>query len=283
MNRLAPMQFGHRLLGSLAPSLSARLARHQLLTPRRHAPRDWEHAALATAEPVTFRFGLAGLRWGGAGPVVLMLHGWEGRPSQFAAFVPPLLAAGRQVISLAAPAHDGGPLRQANVLLFAQALLEAGSELRDIEAVLGHSMGGAAALLALRLGLSAPRVATLASPSALAAALDRYARSLALPPRAHCRFRKLVDERVGIPADCIDIALVAAGLRLPALIAHDRNDAAVPFAEAERITAAMPYAQLLATRGLGHSRILTEPTVVDEVVAFLLAEPSTNTAITLAA
>mgnify|MGYP006208483171 FL=1 len=68
-----------RLLGNLFPDLAAEVARHVATRPmgRRRRP-DPEGA-----EPVTFRFGLAGLRWGNSGPTVLALHGWEGRAAQF--------------------------------------------------------------------------------------------------------------------------------------------------------------------------------------------------------
>ncbi|WP_146909018.1 hypothetical protein [Arenimonas daejeonensis] len=68
-----------RLLGGLFPGLAATLAR-RLATRPLHRSRRPDPAG---AEPVTFRFGLAGLRWGSQGPRVLALHGWEGRAAQF--------------------------------------------------------------------------------------------------------------------------------------------------------------------------------------------------------
>src|SRR5690242_11091115 len=64
-------------------------------------------AVAESAPRVTFRFGLSGLRWGRDGqPAVLMMHGAGGRPAQFTNFIAPLLARGRQVIALEAPAHE---------------------------------------------------------------------------------------------------------------------------------------------------------------------------------
>lgn len=93
--------------------------------PRRPARwRRWAaHPALQMAQPVTFRFGQRALRWGDSGPVVLAMHGWEGRPSQFAALLPALLAAGRQVIAPYGPEHQPGHRGFAHVLVFRQFLL----------------------------------------------------------------------------------------------------------------------------------------------------------------
>src|ERR1051325_9513457 len=106
--------------GIVPPELSAQAAKRVLLHPRRHQPRPYEAAARKSARRVTFRFGLSGLAWGQPGdPVVLMLHGWEGRPTQFAGFVTPLVAAGRQVIALEAPGHGESPGEQATLMEFA--------------------------------------------------------------------------------------------------------------------------------------------------------------------
>lgn len=270
MNALSALRLSHRMLGTFAPHAAAQLARRLLMTPQRHAPRDWERELLAVTEPLTFRFGLTGLRWGQPGPVVLMMHGWSGRPSQFARFVAPLVAAGRQVIAIAAPAHDRSPGREAHPVAFAEALLEAAAELRDIESVVGHSMGGAAAVLAVHRGLPAERVVTLGSPAAMSRVLARFARWIGLPARARETFFSVVDRHVGVPADALDIGRFAGELRLPALVVHDRDDEAVPFSEAEAMVAGWPQARLLATSGLGHRRVLTDPRVVEQVVDFLL-------------
>ena len=92
MNTLATIRTANRLFGNLAPKLTAKLARRILMTPHVPRAREWELGVLAEAQPITFRFGLAGLRWGSHGPIVLLVHGWEGRPTQFAQLVAPLRA-----------------------------------------------------------------------------------------------------------------------------------------------------------------------------------------------
>ncbi|MEQ1439136.1 alpha/beta fold hydrolase [Fontimonas sp. SYSU GA230001] len=262
----------HALSGRLAPGLSARYARQQLMRPRRLPPRDWEAGAAASARRVSFRFGLSGLRWGADdAPVVLMLHGWEGRPTQFARFIAPLLAAGRQVIALDGPAHGASPGEEANPILFAQALMEAAAEIRDLDAVVGHSMGGGAIGYALSLGLSPRRVVLLGAPSSLRGVLDRFADEVGLLPRVRRRFLDLVHRHTGVDPDAMDIGRLATDYDVPALVVHDRDDALVPFADGEAMVRNWLGAELLATQGLGHWRILTDPAVVGRVVAFLTA------------
>lgn len=257
----------------LAPGVAARVARRMLMRPRAHAPRDWEAEALATGERVSFRFGLSGLRWGDDGaPAVLMLHGWEGRPTQFAHLIAPLLACGRQVIALDGPAHGESAGDEANPIVFAHALLEAAVEIRNLEAVVGHSMGGGAIGYALSLGLQPDRVVLLGAPSSLRGVLDRFADAIGLLPRARQRFFERVHRHTGVDPQTVEIGRLARDYRWPVLVVHDRDDLLVPFADGEAIAHHWPGAELLATTGLGHWRILTDRTVVARVVDFLTAE-----------
>ena len=109
MTTLTTLRTANRVLGTIAPAFTAGLARRLMMRPTVNQPRAWELPARDTAEKITFRFGLGGYRWGTSGPTVLMMHGWQGRPTQFACFVEPLLASGRQVIALEAPAHGRSP------------------------------------------------------------------------------------------------------------------------------------------------------------------------------
>lgn len=270
MPSLATLRAANRMLGGLAPRAAAHVARRLLMTPHVRAPDARELAKAASAAPITFRFGLAGLRWGEEGPTVLMLHGWQGRPTHFLPFVAPLLAAGRRVIALEGPAHGRSPGREAHPMAFAEALLEAASELRGVESVVGHSMGGSAALIALAHGLDVERAVVLGSPSGMGRVLDRFARTLALPAPAHREFRALVDRHVGVTAQDLDARLAGPHLTLPGLIVHDRDDKIVPFAEAETLAHAWQAAELLATSGLGHRGVLGDPRVVASVTRFLL-------------
>lgn len=269
MNPLSTIRTTNQVLGALAPRLTAGIARRMLMRPQVHEPREGERIALAQAERITLRFGLSALRWGGPGPVVLMMHGWSGRPTQFRHLVEPLVAAGRQVIALDAPAHGRSPGAEAHPLAFAEAVLEAAGELRHVESVVGHSMGGAAVLLALAEQKFADRATVIGSPGAMHRVLDRFASTIALPPAAKREFFAIVDRHVGVPASELDVARHPAALDLPGLIVHDRDDDSVPFCEAEAIARVWPHARLIATRGLGHRRVLSDPGVVAAITRFL--------------
>lgn len=86
MNQMTWVRGVNAAWGRLAPQMLASRLRVRFMTPRSLPPRDWELPLLASAERITLRFGLSALRWG-SGPAVLLMHGWEGRPTQFAMLI----------------------------------------------------------------------------------------------------------------------------------------------------------------------------------------------------
>lgn len=254
-----------RLLGSLFPGLASRLAR-RLATRPAARPRRPEPAG---AEPVSFRFGLVGLRWGDHGPRILALHGWEGRAAQFRGLGERLASRGYQLIALDAPAHGRSPGSEADPVVFADALQEVASELGPLHAVVGHSMGGASVLYAMSRGLDVARSVAIAAPAGLAGVLDRMSRALGLPEEARRRFFGLMQGRTGMAPEALDIdQLASSGMDQPLLVVHDRDDKVIPFADAERI-ARVTRGELHETRGLGHRDVLRDAQVLDHIVRFL--------------
>ncbi|MBA6116551.1 alpha/beta fold hydrolase [Pseudomonas sp. NC26] len=253
-------------LGRLAPEHIAGKMRRAFMTPRNLPPRQWELPLLASAERITLRFGLSALRWG-KGPTVLLMHGWEGRPTQFAALIDTLVQAGHTVVSLEGPAHGCSPGQQAHVVLFARALLEAAAELPPLRAVIGHSMGGASVLLALQMGLRAEAAVSIAAPAQLLGVLRRFARHLGLPARARAAFIRQVERDVGMQIARLDVS--GYQLELPGLVVHAADDTLVPATEAEAIHKAWFDSRLLRLEEGGHQRVLADPRLGEAVLDLL--------------
>lgn len=264
MKGLALLRAFNAVVGLLLPAWPARIARNLTVRPR--GPRALDTAG---ARRLALRHDLSALWWGDTGPVVLALHGWDGRAAQFAPLAAALNAAGRQLVAIDAPAHGASAGAETTLAGFTAALRLAASELGEVEALAGHSLGAAACAVALAEGLPARRAVLFAPPSSIEGYLRGFARSLWLPPRATERYLRLVEELAGVPARDLDVATLARRLRQPALVVHDRGDRAVPFAEGTAVARAWGGARLLATEGLGHSRLLADAGVVAAATEFL--------------
>jgi pimeloyl-ACP methyl ester carboxylesterase len=81
--------------------------------------------------------------------------------------------------------------------------------------------------------------------------------------------RRRLEHRYGVRFAEIDRIDELEHLRSPALFVHDRGDAEVPFEHALRLSERLPGARLIKTHGLGHYRVLREPSVIRAVVDFV--------------
>ena len=105
---LASIRLFFAVLGRLSPALAGRLAAKLFARPRRHARPARERELIARGTRVVLPDGLHATAWG-AGPTVLLVHGWEGRGAQLGALVDPLVAAGYRAVALDGPAHGDSP------------------------------------------------------------------------------------------------------------------------------------------------------------------------------
>ncbi|MDH0304473.1 MULTISPECIES: alpha/beta fold hydrolase [unclassified Pseudomonas] len=264
-------------LGHLAPEHIAGRMRRAFMAPRTLPPRQWELPLLERAERITLRFGLSALRWG-QGPTVLLMHGWEGRPTQFAALIETLVDKGHTVVALDGPAHGHSPGDQANVVLFARALLEAAAELPPLRAVIGHSMGGASLLLALQWGLRTDTAVSIAAPARLLGVLRGFARHLGMPARARAAFIRQVERDLGVQVARLDVS--GYQLDIPGLVVHASDDALVSASEAPLIHQAWFDSRLLLLEEGGHLRVLADPRLGEAVLELLArtAQPARQSA-----
>jgi pimeloyl-ACP methyl ester carboxylesterase len=256
----------HSIGNALPEWLSARWAAHRFATPRTFESTAAEDQFLLTGRKFRVH-GLAAWSWG-SGPPVLLMHGWEGRGSQLRSFVEPLVALGFSVVAFDAPGHGESLGTEATIADFADSLLALERHVGRPAAVIAHSFGTLATLLAVRRGLSAKAIALIAVPSP-GRRLALFEGALRLPEAVTKKLRELIEKRVGLPFDGVEGAALAEGLTVPALVVHDKNDKEEPAETSAETAATLENSTLRLTEGLGHRRILSDPEVVSYVTAFV--------------
>lgn len=269
------------LVGGISPRAGAAIALPLFMripAPRPVASHDEETMWAARRDRVHIP-GVTGdgvdvvtYEWG-RGPTVVLAHGWHGRASQFATLARELVSEGFRVVAFDAPAHGESRARGTYIGDWLDALTAVQHRHGRLHAVVGHSFGGLAAVVAVMGGLEAERVVTVSAPADGDALLEQF--------QAQLRYDDDIAEqlRVGFARrffpDEPDVLgrLSGIGRPLPAgvelLVAHDERDPAMPFREAVRLVRAHPGSSLLATEGLGHNRILTADVFLDAVLAFV--------------
>lgn len=205
-------------------------------------------------------------------PYVLFVHGWSSFGLRCRPWIEPLRAAGYAVVSFDLPGHGRNTRCQTNLPACAAAVADVARQYGPAAAVVAHSMGGAATVLALRDGLAAGRVVLVAPSADMREAGNRFGRMIGL---AHCLVGRMFEgfeRQIGVRVDQLGIHHHVPALGVPALVVHDLEDEDVPWEEGERYARLWPGARLLSTGGLGHHRIAGDPAVVEASLRFLRGE-----------
>ena len=246
-------------------------ARHAFSTPERIALSSTEKAALAGAAEAPLRHeGLKLARWTlGAGPRVVLVHGWNSRGAHLLGFARPLVAAGFSVTLFDLPGHGDSGGHASSVVHAGRALRSVLADIGHVHAVIGHSMGSAAALLAFAHGLQVRRSVHLAGPSSLTPMVQGIAKAQGLGPADAAAFAGWVERFIGTRVANVDLERLQHGLCHPGLIFHDREDRTVPFAASQALHEAWPGSRLEPLAGLGHRRLLADADVISRSVAFV--------------
>lgn len=265
----------------LSEDFGTGLAERLFTSPRRFSRPERERALLASARPFSVevalrsprtagqRVELAAWRWG-HGPTVLLVHGWEGRGSQLGSFVEPLVAAGMSVVAFDAPAHGDTAGHRLYLTDHADAVAAVAGAIGPLHAVIAHSFGAAAVLLAhARGGVDALRNVLISPNVFVEDSFERFSRTLGLDDADRSLLEHHVALSSGIALDSLRLDRLAGARDSGLLVVHDREDREVAFEQGEQLAETWPNAQLQATTGLGHRRILRDPSVIDAAVAFV--------------
>ena len=258
----------------MAPGWAPRMAARVFCTPvpSKLAARHIRPPAGVRIESLPFeRASFTLYHWPAAegAPQVLMTHGWGGWGLQMAALADALSAAGWAVVAIDQPAHGRSAAWSSTLPQFVRALGYAAARLGRVEAMVGHSMGGAAACIAAANGLALRKLALVSAPVSILQATRDYAAAFGLRDSVRARMVAYLEAREGMVFERMGASHTAPRIAAPTLVVHDYDDTTVPYGAAQTLMQALPDAQLYSTRGLGHRRILKDAGVIQAVSQFL--------------
>jgi pimeloyl-ACP methyl ester carboxylesterase len=205
----------------------------------------------------------------GEGPTVLLVHGWNGQAAQMAGFVQPLVSAGYHVVAFDHLGHGASQGTRATILDFAEAVRAVAERVQSVHAIIAHSLGATATVLALARGLTAERAVLLAPPAEVAPFARAFAATLGLPaPRIEGMLDR-VRRELGGDLDALDLRVIGPRVRTPLLVLHDAQDRSVPFVHGKAVADAAPNARLVRMSGVGHAGLLVNRQVISKAVEFV--------------
>jgi pimeloyl-ACP methyl ester carboxylesterase len=208
--------------------------------------------------------------WGKGSKRVLLVHGWGGKATQYFNFVSALVEGGFQVVAFDAPAHGRSTGTFASGPAFARAVKEVDALFGPFAGIIGHSLGGAATVIALAESLGAPSVILLAPMAFVTPALESFAQTRNYPPQVVEELLRLFQARYA--ERILNLPMLVERFEFPALILHDPEDLEIPFSHGQAIAELWRDARLIPVPRLGHWSILRNKHVIRMAVEFLVGD-----------
>jgi pimeloyl-ACP methyl ester carboxylesterase len=268
-----------RITHRIAPAAGTRLALRLFFTPlplktsarKRPAPAAW-HAQRFPLEDGSFVLWTRSDAQANADPArpkVLLVHGWAGDAMQMREFGDALAQQGFAPLLLDFPAHGRSDGWRTTLPQFVRTLFALQARIGPLHAVVGHSLGALAVTHAAAKRLAVERLVLIAPSAPPAKVIHWFAHGFGVGDVLAGRMKQWIEGVEGIPLDQFEPAWLGARTAQPALIVHDRADRAAPLAAGEGLARALPNARLMITEGLGHRRVLADPSVIDAVTQHL--------------
>jgi pimeloyl-ACP methyl ester carboxylesterase len=280
--KLGAVRAGFALGSRLLPSRTLKHAAQLFATP---FPSSRTRALAAAMDPAMRRGEIiirgkriATYTWGDPvrQPYALMAHGWSSFGLRFQPWVSHLRALGYAVVAFDQPGHGLSGGRYCTLPDFVDTTNELGRCFGRAALAIGHSLGGAALVLAQDQAWQAQKLILLAPAADMVAATDRFLHMVRLGHNLRARFYDWHERHTGTHPQDLQVHRHLPALGQPGLIVHDLDDRDVPWEEGERYARYWPGARLVTTQGLGHHRIVDAPQVIEASMAFLRGEDVGN-------
>jgi pimeloyl-ACP methyl ester carboxylesterase len=258
----------------LVPFLAYKYFVQLFFTPFHYTVPDKEKEIEETAELFSFQIDgkrIQGYTWG-RGPIVVLVHGWAGRATQFRKFIEYFTSHGYQVVGFDGPAHGKSDGKKTHLLEFENALIQLFATLpQEPVAVITHSFGGAAVLYSMTKGLPVKKLINIASPTIGDEIIDTYLRAINGSWKSGNYFKQYMVRTFGKTFDEFSSLHFIRHLPNPLklLLVYDEDDKEVFIRHAEELIKIYPSAKLIRTQGLGHTRILKDDAVIETCFRFV--------------
>lgn len=268
-------------LGKPFPGLTARMFLSMYSRPPKRKLRESHLAVKQKAAAAPMRFSrypfderpitIYTYRWGQPGKKILLLHGWGGSPFDFRQMITALVNAGYEVIGIDAPAHGASEGRQTNLVQWMHVLEQLLGRIGPVHAIVGHSLGGLSAALALvHKQVQVPRLVMVSSAVSAPVFFRETFQLFRIPDRVMPRVQEIIIKTLQNDLRQLDlfkhIDQIKAG---KILIAYDENDGVVKQEQIEDFLRQYPSIQSLKISSEGHFRIMRNEQVISRVVAFM--------------
>ncbi len=203
---------------------------------------------------------------------VLILHGYESSVTNFERYVKAFIKKGYEVLAFDAPGHGVSGGKKITAPLYRNMIKEIHKKFGPVESFITHSFGGLAVCLALEeiKHTEDYRVALIAPAAETDTAVTNFCKMLGLDIAVRKEFEKIIEKKGGVSTDWYSISRALQNIKAKVLWVQDENDMITPLSDALKVKDKnYPNVDFVITKGLGHSRIYRDSSVIKTVTDFL--------------
>lgn len=264
-----------KLLQYFSHDLTARLAAKIFATPFKIAPPERELMMRQSAKKNLLM--VDGLKknimvytYGYSKKKILLVHGWSGRGTQLVNIADKVLENKMMVISFDGPSHGLSSGKRTSLIEFIKCILQLEKEYGPFDAAIGHSFGGMALLNAVSEGLKIDNLVIIGADNSINEIIKSEIKKHSLQPVIAKKLIELINKQLGVDVENFSSKNAAKNVDIPTLVISDSEDKYVDVSSALTIRQNLKYGELLMTNGLGHHKILKDPTVIQRIIDFII-------------
>lgn len=206
--------------------------------------------------------------WKGSNDVILLVHGWESNSTRWKKALPHLLASGKTIVAIDAPAHGLTNGSEFNVPYYTEIIQVAINTFKP-KIIIGHSIGGAATVFNQFKypNSDVHKLVLLGTPDEISIILKNYVMLLSLNRKNEKLFIAYFESNFNVHIPTFSGSNFAKTIKAKTLIVHDVEDQVVLFKEGLKLKNAFENASFIETNALGHS--LHSSAIYNQIAQFI--------------
>lgn len=202
---------------------------------------------------------------------ITILHGFESSITNFDNYINQLIGRGFEVVAADAPGHGISGGKQLTLPLYIKTIEAIDQQFGPITGFVSHSFGGLALahFMENKPNNQDKKLVFIAPATEVTTAIDNFFDLLNLKGSIRTSFEAHIKELGKQPIEYFSVKRTMANIQSRVLWIHDREDKVTPLKDIEPlIENKTDNIEFVITKGLGHSRIYRDETVMKKVISF---------------
>lgn len=262
-------------MSTLMPKFSAVLGKKILMKPYGKRKYEFELIKAQRELKLLTSMGLVHVNLFGSGNnVIIVSHGWGDTSESFQQMILSLTQQGYLVAAIDHIGHGKSSGSNSHLLIFIETielLTEQFNEERiNVDAIIGHSMGAIATLNLPNYLLENKKIILISSPVKFFELMFEKVEQAGISRKLLTRVLENISHKYGKTWQQLTTESNRDKLALNVTFIHDRQDRYAPFSDVAQFLQQEKNA-LIATEGLGHRKILSDTSVINNIAKVLAA------------